>query len=204
MVAVRHGINFSKDYVTLLGRMVKRHSGEDLITLTDQGDTPGETVPLRHGFHGWWAKFELFSPELEYLRPFVYFDLDTYILGDIRDIRPDGDFWMLADFNRPKRGASGMMIIPKNTEKIWEHVKSVPLEGGDQDYLSRHPHRKLQDRYEGIVSYKNDVLSHNRMGRIVCFHGRPRPHECDGWARDVWESVGNGDRSSEAVSRRAG
>lgn len=185
-LAVRHGIKFGPEYVRVLGRMVKKHHGSSLVTLTDQDDTPGRIEPLKAGLWGWWAKFELFAPWNRHLRPCVFFDLDTFIVGDIRDIQPVDEFYMLADFNRPKRGASGMMIIPRDTDEIWHGIKDVPLEGGDQDYLSRFPHRKLQDRYEGIVSYKNDVLSYNRKGRIVCFHGKPRPHEADGWARSVW------------------
>lgn len=182
-LSVRHGINFSPDYVKVLGKMAgEHHSG--LITLTDQDDTPGLTAPLKSGLWGWWSKFELFAPWNRNLRPCVYFDLDTFIVGDIRDIQPDGDFWMLSDFNT-RKGASGMMILPEDTDYIWNALQGADLTNpkGDQYYLSQFPHKKLQDRYDGIVSYKNDVLSHGRMGRVVCFHGRPRPHEAGTWDR---------------------
>lgn len=180
-LAVRHGVAFGPEYASVLGKMVRGHHGSELVTLTDQEDTPGRKAKLKAGLWGWWAKFELFAPWNRHLRPCLYFDLDTFIVGDIRDIQPDGGFWMLSDFNNEK-GQSGMMILPEDTDEIWEFVKDAPLKGGDADYLRKFPHRKLQDEYEGIVSYKQDVL-YGRTGRIVCFHGRPRPHEAKDWPR---------------------
>lgn len=185
MVAVRHGVRFFPEYVSVLGEMIRKHHGSELLTLTDQDDTPGYTVPLKTGLWGWWAKFELFAPWNEYLRPFLYFDLDTYILEDIRDIQPVDEFLMLRDFNSGK-GASGIMIIPRKTDEIWDSVENLTFQGGDQDHLRKFPHGKLQDRYEGIVSYKQDWIQKKRKGRIVCFHGHPKPHEADGFRGDQW------------------
>ncbi len=185
VVAVRRGKKFSPRYVELLGEMVFRHAGVRLITLTDQDDTPGDTLPLQTNLKGWWAKMELFAPWNAPLRPCLYFDLDTYILGDIHDLLHDhgGSLAMLRDLLKEKDGASGVMIIPRETE-IWERFIKRPdttLKGGDQAFINRFPHRYLQDEYQGIGSYKK-----GERGRIVCFHGKPKPHECNGWAGDIW------------------
>ena len=37
---------------------------------------------------GWWAKMNLFSPELKDLRPFLYIDLDTVVLKSIKSLIP--------------------------------------------------------------------------------------------------------------------
>lgn len=187
MVAVRQGKKFSPRYVTLLEKMVLEHAGVRLITLTDEENTPGDTLPLQTSLRGWWAKMELFAPWNEALRPCLYFDLDTFILGDIRDLLHDpGDsLSLLRDLFNPKRSASGIMIIPRKTD-VWDKwTGDTSPGGGDQQYIATHPHRKLQDEYPGIVSYKADVLN-GRKGRIVCFHGKPKPHECNGWAGDIW------------------
>ena len=65
---------------------------------------------------GWWAKMNLFSPELKELRPFLYMDLDTAVLKSIRALFPpekaEGNFVALRDFYRPNKMASGLMWIP--------------------------------------------------------------------------------------------
>jgi hypothetical protein len=57
---------------------------------------------------------------------------------------------------------------------------------GDGEWLRQYlervhfPVTMAQDVMPGIVSYKRDVLGRNTPpdgARIVCFHGRPRPHE---------------------------
>ena len=47
---------------------------------------------------------------------------------------------------------------------------------------------RWQDLYPGkIGSYKADGLQESPKGFAVCaFHGIPKPHEVDGWVREVW------------------
>ena len=66
--------------------------------------------------------------------------------------------------------------------------------GGDQEYISTALARAgqtftpIQDELTGVYSYKRQC----RTGpppdaRVICFHGRPRVHECqDKWVREVW------------------
>jgi len=177
--AVRQGDKYGEDYVRMLRAMVREHCGTDLICL-------GDDAPLRYGFKGWWAKIELFAPENEFLRPCLYFDLDTYLLDDCRDmlVEPDG-LWLIRDLGHPRRSNSGVMLIPKDTGAIWNAAKTWRGELVDGDFLNLQPHRQLQSRFDGIVSYKLDAR-HEPKGRVVCFHGEPKPHQADGWAGDVW------------------
>lgn len=69
---------------------------------------------------------------------------------------------------------------------------------GDGEWLRSHGSlamggiRLAQDVMPGIVSYKRDVRAYERLSdesRIVCFHGRPRPHEVNpqpAWLREYW------------------
>jgi hypothetical protein len=48
----------------------------------------------------------------------------------------------------------------------------------------------LQEMHPGeFVSYKTHCTKGVPDGaRVVCFHGRPRPHEVGGWVKDYWEA----------------
>lgn len=199
---VRQGTAFGPEYIDLMASQL----GETYLCLTDQHSefsTP-RRYPLKTGLQGWWAKMELFAPWNEHLRPFLFLDLDTFIVGDISEIRRACEdisstpyagegFEMLADFNKGANyGASGVMIIGKKQDHIWDAWQKNPdtsIQGGDQAFLSRFPHGILQAQFPNqIYSYKLDCRQRPK-GSIVCFHGKPKPHELghgDGWAYEHW------------------
>src|SRR5262249_6678812 len=45
-----------------------------------------------------------------------------------------------------------------------------------------------QDIFPGdFVSYKLDCQPFPPLlAKVVCFHGKPKPHECEDWVTDVW------------------
>lgn len=189
---VRQGVVYEQKYVDLLRGMCP-----DCVVLTDQF-YPRKRVRLTEGWPGWWSKMELFGPRFEKHRPCLFLDLDTYVLGDISDLLEfeSDDLWLLRDFNVPAKGQSAVMLIPKDTREIYEVFQrsaepymKLYRAGGDQEYLNLFPMKFLQDRFEGIRSYKRHKLQDAPEGRIVCFHGHPKPHETEGWAKDVWTSV---------------
>lgn len=160
----------------MLDRMAREHLGQPIICL-------GDDYPIRT-YEGWWAKIELFAPWNEHLRPCVYFDLDTYILDDCRELLQSTDtFWMVKDFCNKYTDTSSVMVIPKDTRRIWENHFSWSKPKIDGMFLFCQPHRRLNDRFKGITSFK----VHNTPSRIVCFHGEPKPHNVSGWAGEVWK-----------------
>lgn len=69
---------------------------------------------------GWWAKIELFRPDIT--DDLFYLDLDTVIAGDIRPILedPPTSFTMLRDFYHPQYRGSGALWIPNSVKAhIW-------------------------------------------------------------------------------------
>jgi len=197
---VRQGNVFGPEYIELMQNQL----GERPIQISDNFPSipligpsflPGMgCVTLQTGLSGWWAKMELFAPWNEHLRPFLFLDLDTYVVGDISEIRSDpGDrLLMLRDFNRTERPASGVMVVPKDTGHIWDAWQKNPdtsIQGGDQTFIGRFCDGFLQDMFPNqIYSYKLHCRDRPK-GSIVCFHGKPKPHELgpsDGWAYRFW------------------
>lgn len=189
IICVRQGNKYSEDYTYALSKSVKRHLGEDLIVL---GDGPDADIELDKGYKGYWSKLELFKPELQPLRPFLFFDLDTYILQDCRELLKNvTELHLIRDFYRPNHGESGVMLIPKMTDNIWEnHFKCD--HGIDGKFLETQPHRILNDWFPSIVSYKKHKRDNGDVrpdAKICAFHGRPPPHETTGWAKEEWRSL---------------
>lgn len=158
-----------------------------LLCLSDIPVKGVETIPLKYKWPGWWAKMELFRPDLS--TDWLYFDLDTVVV-DHRDMLMVDRTTMLSDFYRPQYMASGLMaIFDRDKRAVWEHWMKSPRNcmrrgrtrqcWGDQGIIGEvlHGDQRWQDIMPGaVVSYK----VHCRDGlpaeaKAVCFHGKPRP-----------------------------
>lgn len=163
---------------------------------------PGiKTIPLKENWPGWWAKLELFRPDIQ--EDIFFLDLDTVITGDISVLLAEKRMMMLNDFYHPQFVASGVMYIPHDVKReVWQKFTHNPERhmrihrvSGDQGFLSRAlTPARWQDDYPGqFISYKAHVAACWMPGfnetrsdgdgtlppdaRIVCFHGFPRPWE---------------------------
>ncbi|WP_254446385.1 hypothetical protein [Pantoea sp. CCBC3-3-1] len=129
------------------------------------------TCPYR-GMRGWWAKIDLFRPDIT--DDLLYFDLDTVITGDIKKLittRRD-QMVMLTDFYHPQYLMSSVMYIPNSYKaRIWNtfwadpqrHVDECTLTSkwGDQGFIRGVIGDCL--RWQDVcpnwfVSYKADVV----------------------------------------------
>lgn len=160
--------------------------GEEYVQRLREGVSRYCTVPYRfiefHGEeNGWWAKLELFK---EFKERTLYFDLDTVITGNIDFLSDPEGFTALTDFYHPHQIGSGLMSWNGDYSKIydkWIELKKPELMGGDQQwiYMIMPQTKRFQEKYPNkIVSYK--VHCQNGVpekARVVCFHGKPRPHE---------------------------
>lgn len=137
---------------------------------------PGvRVIPFRRNWSkckGWWAKMELFRPDVT--EDLLYFDLDTVIVGDISELLTfeSGQMVMLTDFYRPNSLMSSIMWIPHSEkEAIWEtflqrpqhYIKHCTLPDcwGDQGFIQLVLEDALrwQDLFPGwFVSYKAHVV----------------------------------------------
>jgi len=193
------GDKYSYDYVIALKKQVPG------LKVVQVGN--GLLQPAR--YTGWWCKLEVFRPENEHLRPCLFIDLDTFVFGGIEpffelDLTK---LWLIRQFkdlrspSMKKRSNSGLFIAPKQCDEIWEQAGKLNLDAtnsgdrgdrgkGDGDFLATFDHEIIQDHVSGIMHYKCDRLENKKPDcRIVCFSGRPRPHETEGWAKDYWTTM---------------
>lgn len=171
-------------------RLTEQLPGREVVCLSDV-PVPCQRIALKHGWLGWWAKMELFRPDLG-LGDFLYFDLDTIVRGNVAHMERGGRLALLRDFYRPHGLGSGAMFLPESARaEIWAEWIASPGRwmsehsvGGDQEFLERYWLQKaerLQDLYPGeIASYKAGTRDEVRRARVVCFHGRPKPRDL-GW-----------------------
>jgi len=182
LCVLRSGGDYGPKHVQWLAKQVP-----GLVCLSDVPIEGVETIPLLHDWPGWWAKIEMFRPDIE--GDILYFDLDTVVTGSLGGFEGHDRSIMLTDFYYPARPGSGLMYINQDDKvKVWAEWIAGPSahmarcntreHWGDQGFLRDVlPCDRWQDVLPGqIVSYK----AHCRNGlpkgaNVVCFHGHPRP-----------------------------
>jgi hypothetical protein len=209
---LRSGGIYTADWVHRLANGVRRHTKSmpyRFVCLTDM-EVPGiETIPLIHGWPGWWSKIELFRPELFGNRSVLYLDLDTVVVGDLEQIAIAGQgMTMMHEPRRPRYFNSSVMQwwrtemcmlyreFVKTPEKYMHRFRSHPRIG-DQAFISDYLVKQLylpcafRDSVgpDAVLSYKHDrcELGPRPTTAVVSFHGKPKP--CDfktGWVADAW------------------
>lgn len=165
-------------------------------------DVPCHRVELTSDWPGWWAKMEVFRPDV--VGDLLYFDLDTVVSGSLDAIATTDKFTILRDFYQGgDNHQSSAMFLPEQTRRIvWNAWNRDPQGhmaryegGGDQKFLQG---LKLgpvfwQDAFPNkFVSYKVHVRHPHQNLRetgngsippeasVVIFHGKPRPRDV-GW-----------------------
>lgn len=147
---------------------------------------------LKYGLKGWWAKLEAFN-----YGPCLYIDLDSFVMGDISPLMTEPEeFMMCTEWLGSKKGIGGqssVMLIPRDNnifEKFYSDRDRIINEfQGDQDWLETQQWSSITTHFPGMVgSYK----VHNKdkpVNKIITFHGRPKPHEAQGWAGEKWRRL---------------
>lgn len=148
-----------------------------------------EILPLTNNYKGTWSRIQLYSPEMEQYRPFLYIDLDTAVIQSLENIfklvkEPD-KFITLEDFWQKGKLATGLVWFPANSEKIktvWEEWnKGNQAQGLRMDKFLRgciQPDLYWQQLTTTIYDFKpkaGEVLKQIPTdANLICFHGKPR------------------------------
>lgn len=183
-----------EEYVHKLFEGFERHLGDTECKFWCLTDDPlslplgVEAIEAEPGINGWWNKISLFKPGLLPNGRILFSDLDAMAVGDLSDIANyRGKFAAIRDFYNMIHIQSCLMAWEAGTmDHIWQGWDAAGKPQfdprGDQAFIECMQGQcdYWQDRLPGqVVSYKQL----RRLGgvpphvRLVCFHGRPRPHE---------------------------
>jgi hypothetical protein len=190
---LRSGGCYTVEYVERLRDAVERHLSlpYEFVCLTDLGSrVPCARVDLEYDWPGWWSKLELFEA---FTGPTLYFDLDTTIQGSIDDLAAyPHRFTMLRDFMRPDALASGVMAWSGDWSALtraFDPREAGRYQGkpyhGDGGFIDDKIGARGVDTFQAlfpgaVTSRKCDDRGAIRRASVVCWHGKPRPHE-RGW-----------------------
>lgn len=207
LCVLKSGGDYGPEYVERLRRQVavSLHHEAFSVCLTDVWFTPQHNglslQPLFYNWPGWWSKLEAF----EITGPTIYLDLDTYLpQGGSLDLLANAvlgthqpTLWMMESFrwlrevtdDPLERWASGIMAWSGDWNWLaieFCHARDATRYAGDQRYVSAKliergiTPARVQD-YANVRSYKWHCRDGIPPGTdVVCFHGRPRPHEVGG------------------------
>ena len=208
VTVLKSGGEYREVHVRHLKQQLAKHSpGVELVCLSDVL-TPATTIPLRYTWPGWWAKMEMFRPDI--LGDFLFCDLDTVLVGDIRPLANLKRTTVLRDFYwdrskglGPDAVGSGLMYLTEaDRAEIWKAWVTNPNEWmaragrhGDQYVIGKiigATAKRFQDTNPGrVCSYKAHIRDADLKAppdgvSIVCFHGRPRPWACnEPWVKEA-------------------
>ncbi len=148
-----------------------------------------ELLPLSNTYPGTWSRIQLYSPEMDQYRPFLYVDLDTAVVNSLEQvfasITDPSLFITLEDFWQKGSLATGLVWFPKNcekTKKVWESWK-MPVGRRMDNYIrsviSANTYwQKLTNSIYDFKPRRGGLLQKVPEGAsLICFHGKPRIFE---------------------------
>ncbi|NSX54254.1 glycosyl transferase [Parasulfitobacter algicola] len=234
IICIKWGTLFGPEYVNRLYSGVRRNLRKDIrfFCMTEQSDgihPDVEILPLPvEPFHdemnaalavanrqGAMRKVSLFRPGLvpDLRGPFLGFDLDVVITGDLGPIWSDapGKVAMRADWVEARRGrptghGSVFRFDPAVHGYLYDDLAAKPTaqvekaRGSEQRYTSTNAQERGDFHYipnDLVVSFKHDCLGLPPVNylraprlpdnaRVVCFHGRPKMPEAVEGYRGSW------------------
>jgi len=212
-ICIKFGTKYNSEYVNKLFRGISRNTSKEFLftcytdnTADIDGKIRCDKLPLER--NDWFAKIGLYNKELyNEEHQIFYFDLDTVITGNLDEIfEYEGDFMLLRDFYRRNGYGSGLMSWrPPAVHHMYQNYRGQRSPHGDQGWCEQqYPNADIwQEKYpEKIISYKVHVKGKGAIrpgwtnhpgslqtASIVCFHGRPNPHDIAtaDWMKEHWK-----------------
>lgn len=193
LCVLRLGGHYALDYVEHLRDALRQHTPSAVLhCLTDlPHDIDGVVrVQLHHNWPGWWAKIELFRPDLVVNEPTLYLDLDTLVVKDVAPLLRHGHrFTAIRNFMSPHAGmGSGVMAWSGDYSHVYDQFCRAPQQWmneckttqqwGDQGFIKRYVPRVeyWQQLFPGAVQSVKQQGDRS-MARLLCFHGNPKPRD---------------------------
>jgi uncharacterized Rossmann fold enzyme len=215
-VCVNVGTKYPMAYVEILRDMVLRNATQldndcAFFCLTDRAsELPEGVYPIAADptLPGWWAKVQLFSPDMPWRRGdrVAYFDLDVAITGRLEDLVETKG--IIADWHWPMFNSSVMAWDHGEHARIWtdfahdlidaeapEEIRPLLPKGqvnaGDQHWITRCAPDWPTFPREWFRSWRDAQAWPPNNCKAVIFHGRVKPADVDaGWVPNVWKVGG--------------
>lgn len=193
VVCIKVGTKYGSEYVNKLQDMAQEHLTipHRFICITDNPiNLHCKTLPPEEETDGWWTKLTLFRKNPYGIEGKILFlDLDIIIRENINCFITNNDFQIIQDWYLPMFNSSVFLLEAGTRTEVWSTYIKDPIEakrhatGGDQHWITQHAKAKTWPD-EWIKSYKVNLFKEE--GKIVVFHGKPKPHELDGWVKKAW------------------
>ena len=214
IICIKWGNKYGPEYVNNLYSGIDRFTtrGFKFTCFTDNPKGVGTPIvcrPIPFFTGDWFSKIGLYNADLyDEDDQIFFFDLDTVIVGDLNEIFfYHGDFIILRDFYRADGYGSGLMAWrPAMVHHMWEnYTQGYKPRHGDQGWVEEQmPNAHIWQEYypEKVISYKVHIKGKGKLlnpnytnhpgtletASIVCFHGKPLPHEVrDPWMSEYWK-----------------
>lgn len=195
VVCLKLGDKYGPEYVRNLRGMVSRNLTLDheFVCITD--DTSGcncRTIEPHQGFDGWWGKIPLFARSPYGLDGRILFlDLDIVIVECIDEIAAfDAEFAIIDDWNIWGYNSSVFVLdVNTRTEVYDDFTPDVKTKfKSDQQWITHSAKGATVFPRDWCTSFRSDRCFKKPKGKIVVFHGDPKPHEEVGrfWVGDYW------------------
>jgi hypothetical protein len=197
-VSVRTGDKYGPEYVAILHDMLARNCSQlpqkHWCVTDDPASLPDHVTPIAaSNLPGWWEKVRLFSAQMPWAKGerIAFFDLDCAVTGRLEDlVQTPG---ILRDWHTGALGSAVMVWDHGEHRRIWTEFDLTTAQGfgGDQDWMTHIDPDWTIWPSEWCVSYKTHAKAWPPQGaKVVCMHGKPKPHECGGWVANVWKIGG--------------
>lgn len=196
-------MNIVSVYNTNVGRGFYPYTPDHMRSLTNQLERLGHSIEflirtsgtLAETFSGWWSKALIYSPEYKHLRPMLALDLDTVVmksLDPIIELDPN-KLWLIRQFlSKTHLAEMGLCTVPDDpvSDRIWDACVKADKSKQPGQIVRQFPHSFIPDEVDGIYSYKKHctVDSYPDDARVICYHGKPKPPNVEGWAKEWWQN----------------
>lgn len=179
LTVLKTGGEFTAEHVRRLQKQIAEHyPGARQICLTDDPQAPGETLPLRHGWPGWWSKLEAFEHDLGRA---LYLDLDVTVRGDLCWLDELSGSWAMRDAFVGGLNSSLLLWQGRLPQILNGFAAALAARPGPRGPHGRGDQGWIEERLgawrafpdEKVADFKRDGLGGTQP--IVIFHGRPRP-----------------------------
>lgn len=209
IVCIKWGNKYAPEYVNNLYRGVCRNTTIPFSFTCYTDDTTGVIPEIcqplpETTWQGWWTKLLLFKPDMHKQASIgdriVFLDLDIVITGNIDDILSLKETFVVPS-DPYRMGTTNISSAFMSWEYgqydyIYERFdgNTRPYSRGDQQFVEiqlKDKASRLQVLLPGqYVSFKADLKKGSlpENTRMVDFHGKPNPHECNiQWVKDNWK-----------------